>query len=152
PVGPGYEGEAQDDASLGAAAEAIGYPILIKPSAGGGGKGMRAVRDPGRLADELAAARREASRAFGDDRLILERLLEGARHLEVQVLFDAQGYGIHLGERDCSTQRRNQKIVEESPGPSVSAELHERLGAAALTMASAVGYVGAGTVEFLVTD
>src|SRR5206468_5320280 len=110
----------QDDASLAAAAEAIGYPILIKPSAGGGGKGMRVVRDPARLPDELAAARREASRAFGDDRLILERLLERAWHVEVQVLFDAHGSGIHLGERDCSTQRRNQKIIEESPGPSVS--------------------------------
>jgi excisionase family DNA binding protein len=152
PVVLGYDEEAQDDASLTAAAGAIGFPILIKPSAGGGGKGMRVVRDPVRLPDELAAARREASRAFGDDRLILERLLEGARHVEVQVLFDAHGNGIHLGERDCSTQRRNQKIVEESPGPSVSPDLRERLGAAALAVASAVGYVGAGTVEFLVTD
>jgi acetyl-CoA/propionyl-CoA carboxylase, biotin carboxylase, biotin carboxyl carrier protein len=152
PVVPGYDGEAQVDASLGEAAARIGYPILIKPSAGGGGKGMRVAREPGRLPDELAAARREASRAFGDDRLILERLLEGARHVEVQVLFDAHGNGIHLGERDCSTQRRNQKIVEESPGPSVSPELRDRLGAAALAVSSAVGYVSAGTVEFLVTD
>jgi excisionase family DNA binding protein len=151
-VVPGYDDMAQDDPSLAAAAGAIGYPILIKPSAGGGGKGMRIVREPAGLPDELAAARREASRAFGDDRLILERLLEGARHVEVQVLFDANGNGIQLGERDCSTQRRNQKIVEESPGPSVSSELRERLGAAALAVASAVGYVSAGTVEFLVTD
>jgi 3-methylcrotonyl-CoA carboxylase alpha subunit len=152
PVVPGYDGEAQDDGSLGAAAAAIGYPVLVKPSAGGGGKGMRIVRDPTRLADELGSARREASRAFGDDRLILERLLEGARHVEVQVLFDSHGDGIHLGERDCSAQRRNQKIVEESPGPSVSAELRERLGAAAVQVAAAVGYVSAGTVEFLLTE
>ena len=151
PVVPGYDGPAQDDGTLGAAAAAIGYPVLVKPSAGGGGKGMRIVRDPAKLADELASARREAGRAFGDDRLILERLLEGARHVEVQVLFDAHGNGIHLGERDCSAQRRNQKIVEESPGPSVSAELRERLGAAAIRVAAAVGYVSAGTVEFLLT-
>jgi 3-methylcrotonyl-CoA carboxylase alpha subunit len=152
PVVPGYDGDAQDDATLAAAATQIGYPILIKPSAGGGGKGMRAVREPGRLSDELAAARREASRAFGDDRLILERLLEGARHVEVQVLFDAHGNGVHLGERDCSAQRRNQKVVEESPGPSISDALRDRLGSAALEVAAAVGYVSAGTVEFLVTD
>jgi excisionase family DNA binding protein len=152
PVVPGYDGDAQDDASLAAAANDIGYPVLVKPSAGGGGKGMRVVRDPGRLAEELASARREASRAFGDDRLILERLLEGARHVEVQVLFDGHGNGIHLGERDCSAQRRNQKIVEEAPGPSVTPALREQLGAAAMEVAAAVGYVSAGTVEFLVTD
>ena len=152
PVVPGYDEAGQDDGALAAAAAAIGYPVLIKPSAGGGGKGMRIVREPTRLPEELASARREASRAFGDDRLILERLLEGARHLEVQVLFDAHGHGIHLGERDCSAQRRNQKIVEESPGPSVSGELRERLGSAALRVAAAVDYVSAGTVEFLVTD
>ena len=152
PVVPGYDGDAQDDATLAGAAAEIRYPVLIKPSAGGGGKGMRVVRDPARLSEELASARREAGRAFGDDRVILERLLEGARHVEVQVLFDAHGKGIHLGERDCSAQRRNQKIVEESPGPSVTTELRERLGAAALDVAGAVGYVSAGTVEFLVTD
>ncbi len=152
PVVPGYDGEAQDDATLVAEAGRIGLPVLIKPSAGGGGKGMRVVREAAQLPDELAAARREASRAFGDDRLILERLLVGARHVEVQVLFDARGNGIHLGERDCSTQRRNQKIIEESPAPSVSPELRRRLGEAALEVAAAVGYVGAGTVEFLLTD
>jgi excisionase family DNA binding protein len=152
PVTPGYDGEAQDDATLAAEAAAIGYPILVKPSAGGGGKGMRTVREPAQLTEELASARREAGRAFGDDRLILERLLEGARHVEVQVLFDAHGNGIHLGERDCSAQRRSQKIVEESPAPSVSSALRERLGSAALEVAGAVGYVSAGTVEFLVTD
>jgi excisionase family DNA binding protein len=152
PVVPGYDGEAQDDEALAAAATEIGYPLLIKPSAGGGGKGMRIVRESPRLPDEFAAARREGLRAFGDDRLILERLLGGARHVEVQVVFDAHGHGIHLGERDCSAQRRNQKILEESPGPAVSAGLRERLGSAALEVAGAVGYVGAGTVEFLVTD
>jgi acetyl-CoA/propionyl-CoA carboxylase biotin carboxyl carrier protein len=152
PVVPGYDGDAQDDAALAAAAAKIGYPVLIKPSAGGGGKGMRIVREAGEISDHLTSARREASRAFGDDRLILERLLQGARHVEVQVLFDAHGNGVHLGERDCSTQRRNQKIVEESPGPSVTSDLRERLGAAALAVAAAVGYVSAGTVEFLVTD
>ena len=152
PVAPGYDGDAQDDMTLTAAALEIGYPILVKPSAGGGGKGMRVVRDPARMEEELAAARREAGRAFADERLILERLLEGARHVEVQVLFDANGGRVHLGERDCSAQRRNQKVVEESPGPSVSAATRERLGSAALEVAGAVGYVGAGTVEFLVTD
>jgi excisionase family DNA binding protein len=152
PVVPGYDGDAQDDESLALEARRIGLPILVKPSAGGGGKGMRIVREEARLVEELASARREASRAFGDDRLILERLLEGARHVEVQVLFDAHGHGIHLGERDCSAQRRNQKIVEESPAPSVSTELRARMGEAALTVAAAVGYVNAGTVEFLLTD
>jgi acetyl/propionyl-CoA carboxylase alpha subunit len=149
---PGYDGADQDDATLSAAAEGIGYPLLVKPSAGGGGKGMRSVDGPEQLIDALGAARREAAGAFGDDRLILERRLTGARHVEVQVLFDAHGHGIHLGERDCSAQRRNQKIVEESPAPSVSTELRERMGAAALAVAAAVGYVGAGTVEFLVVD
>jgi excisionase family DNA binding protein len=150
PVLAGYDGAAQDDATLIAAAERIGYPLLVKPSAGGGGKGMRAVHDRTQLVDALGGARREAHGAFGDDRLILERLLGGARHVEVQVLFDMHGRGLHLGERDCSAQRRNQKIVEEAPAPSVSDELRERMGAAALAVAAAVGYVGAGTVEFLV--
>jgi excisionase family DNA binding protein len=152
PVLPGYDGRAQDDATLVAAAEAIGYPLLIKPSAGGGGKGMRAVEAPAKLIDALGAARREAAGAFGDDRVILERLLTGSRHVEVQVLFDLHRRGIHLGERDCSAQRRNQKIVEEAPAPSVSDDLRERMGAAALAVAAAVGYAGAGTVEFLLTD
>ncbi len=152
PVAPGYDGEAQDDATLGLAASHIGFPLLVKPSAGGGGKGMRVVRFAGELPDALAAARREARGAFGDDRLILERLFEGARHVEVQVLFDAHGSGVHLGERDCSAQRRNQKVLEESPAASVSPELRERMGAAALAVAAAVGYVNAGTVEFLLTD
>ncbi len=152
PVLPGYDGTDQADATLSAAATRIGYPIVIKPSAGGGGKGMHVVREPARLVDVLAAARREAAAAFGDDRLVLERLAEGARHVEVQVLFDAHGNGIHLGERDCSLQRRHQKILEETPSPAVDAELRARLTEAALTLGRAVGYVSAGTCEFLVTD
>ncbi|HEX2193834.1 MAG TPA: biotin carboxylase N-terminal domain-containing protein [Candidatus Limnocylindria bacterium] len=149
---PGYDGPDQDDATLIAAAHRIGLPLLVKPSAGGGGKGMHLVRGADELPDALAAARREAERAFGDARLILERLLDGARHVEVQVLFDAEGAGVHLGERDCSAQRRNQKIVEEAPGPAVDAALRERMGQAALQVARAVGYVSAGTVEFLLDD
>jgi len=152
PIIRGYEGDAQDDSALAAAAERIGYPLLVKPSAGGGGKGMRVVREPTALSEALGSARREAHRSFGDDRLILERYLAGSRHVEVQVLFDGHGGGVHLGERDCSAQRRNQKIVEEAPAPTVSKELRERLGAAALKVAAAVGYVSAGTVEMLLTD
>jgi excisionase family DNA binding protein len=111
PVLPGYDGTAQDDETLRREAERIGLPLLIKPSAGGGGKGMRVVRDQRRLADELSASRREAARAFGVDRLILERYVDGPRHVEIQVLFDRHGYGVSLGERDCSTQRRQQKVV-----------------------------------------
>jgi excisionase family DNA binding protein len=152
PVLPGYDGSAQDDATLLAEAQRIGFPLLVKPSAGGGGKGMRIVRDPASLTDELAASRREAKRAFGDDRLILERYLDGPRHVEIQVLFDAHGQGVSLGERDCSTQRRQQKIVEEAPAPSVTPEIRRRMGEAALAVARSVGYVNAGTVEFLLTD
>ena len=152
PVLPGYDGEAQDDATLRAEAAGVGYPLLVKPAAGGGGKGMRVVREASGLDEALAGARREAGRSFADDRLILERLLDGPRHVEIQVLFDAGGAGVHLGERDCSAQRRNQKIVEESPGPSIDAELRDPMGSAALRVAAAVGYIGAGTVEFLVAN
>ena len=113
---------------------------------------MRIVREPGRLPDGLAAARREATAAFGDDRLILERLVEGGRHVEIQVLFDATGHGVHLGERDCSVQRRHQKVLEEAPSPAVDDALRRRLGDAALALGRAVGYVGAGTCEFLVDE
>ena len=113
---------------------------------------MRTVREPDRLVDALAAARREATAAFGDDRLVLERLIEGGRHVEIQVLFDAHGGGVQLGERDCSIQRRHQKVLEETPSPAVGAALRQRLGDAALTLARAVGYVSAGTCEFLVDD
>jgi len=152
PVLPGYDGEDQADATLVAEAQRIGYPLLVKPSAGGGGKGMRLVRAVAELPESLAAARREAGRSFGDVRLILERYLVGPRHVEVQVLFDRHGSGIHLGERDCSAQRRNQKIVEEAPAPSVTPKLRERMGEAALRVAAAVGYVSAGTVEMLLAD
>jgi len=152
PTLPGYDDDDQSDRALTNAADAIGYPVLIKPAAGGGGKGMREVREPERLPDSLAAARREATAAFGDDRLILERLVEGGRHVEIQVLFDAHGNGVHLGERDCSLQRRHQKVLEETPSPMVDAALRARLGAAALTLGRAVGYVSAGTCEFLVDD
>ncbi len=152
PTVPGYDGDAQDDGTLSAEAERIGYPLLIKPSAGGGGKGMRAVGQAEELPEALAAARREAHRSFADDRLILERFLAGSRHVEVQVLFDAHGNGVHLGERDCSAQRRNQKIVEEAPAPSVTPELRAGMGEAALSVARAAGYMSAGTVEMLLTD
>ncbi len=152
PTIPGYDGAAQDDATLGVEAGRIGYPVLVKPSAGGGGKGMRVVARAEDLVDALASARREAERSFGDGRLILERYLPGARHVEVQVLFDEHGNGIHLGERDCSAQRRNQKIVEEAPAPSVTPDLRARMGDAALAVASAAGYASAGTVEMLLTD
>jgi excisionase family DNA binding protein len=152
PVPPGYDDVDQSEETLTAAAERIGIPLLIKPAAGGGGKGMRTVRDLGRLPTELAAARREAASAFGDDRLILERLVEGARHVEIQVLFDRHGAGVHLGERDCSIQRRHQKVLEEAGSPAVDAALRDRMGAAALTLALAVDYESAGTCEFLLDD
>ena len=152
PVLPGYDDSDQSDAALNAAADHIGYPVLVKPSAGGGGKGMRTVRDDAAFLDALASARREATAAFGDDRLILERLVEGGRHIEIQVLFDAHGNGVHLGERDCSIQRRHQKVLEEAPSPAIDDGLRARLGEAALTLARAVGYVSAGTCEFLVDD
>jgi acetyl-CoA/propionyl-CoA carboxylase biotin carboxyl carrier protein len=134
------------------AASRIGVPLLIKPAAGGGGKGMRTVRALDRLPTELAAARREAMAAFADDRLILERLVEGARHVEIQVLFDRHGNGIHLGERDCSIQRRHQKVLEEAGSPAVDAALRSRMGEAAVGLARAIGYEGAGTCEFLLDD
>ena len=152
PVLPGYDDPDQSDATLTAAAKRIGYPLLVKPSAGGGGKGMRTVRDAAALPDALASARREGTAAFGDDRLILERLVEGGRHVEIQVLFDGDGNGVHLGERDCSIQRRHQKVLEEAPSPGIDDALRARLGEAALTLARTVGYVSAGTCEFLVDD
>ena len=148
----GYDDADQSDAALLEAAGAIGVPLLIKPAAGGGGKGMRTVRDLGALPQDLAAARREAVAAFGDDRLVLERRIEGARHVEVQVLFDAAGHGVHLGERDCSLQRRHQKILEETPSPGIDAAQRAGLTEAALRLAAAVGYVSAGTCEFLVDE
>ncbi|HVQ22572.1 MAG TPA: biotin carboxylase N-terminal domain-containing protein, partial [Candidatus Saccharimonadia bacterium] len=152
PVLPGYDGRGQSDAILRREAGRTGYPILLKPSAGGGGKGMHVVRSAADLREALAVARREAQTAFGDDRLILERYLDRPRHVEVQVLLDGHGRGIHLGERDCSLQRRHQKVIEEAPAPGVAPGLRGTLGEAALRLAQAAGYVGAGTAEFLLTD
>jgi len=149
PVLPGYDGADQDPALLQREAARIGYPLMVKAAAGGGGRGMRLVRDAGGLLDALAAAGAEAAAAFGDARLLLERAVSGARHVEIQVFADSHGRTIHLGERDCSLQRRHQKIIEEAPSPVVSPALRRRMGDAAVAVARAVGYVGAGTVEFL---
>ncbi len=131
-------------------ASAIGFPLLVKAAAGGGGKGMRIVRDPADFAEALAAARREAKSAFGDDTILVERYVEHGRHVEVQVLADAHGNVVHLFERDCSTQRRHQKVLEEAPAPTISAEVRRVLTESAVALAKEVGYVNAGTVEFLV--
>jgi acetyl-CoA/propionyl-CoA carboxylase biotin carboxyl carrier protein len=149
---PGYDDADQTDKALTRAAQRIGVPLIVKPSAGGGGKGMRIVRNLAALPDALAAARREAQTAFGDDRRILERYLEGPRHVEIQVLFDAHGGGVHLGERDCSLQRRHQKVIEETPSPGLDPRVRARMADAALRLATAVGYRSAGTCEFLVAD
>ncbi len=150
PCVPGYLGDDQSDAALAAEAERVGYPLLVKAVAGGGGRGMRLVRAAGELADALAGARREAASAFGDGTLMLERLVTDGRHIEIQVFADAHGHVVHLGERDCSAQRRRQKVIEESPSPFVDATLRAAMGADAVAAARAVGYVGAGTVEFIV--
>ncbi|CAN5737665.1 acetyl-CoA carboxylase biotin carboxylase subunit [soil metagenome] len=152
PVLPGYDGADVSNERLATEAARIGYPLLVKPSAGGGGKGMHVVRRPDDLAETLARARREAASSFGDDRLILERYLERPRHVEIQLLLDGHGNGVHLGERDCSLQRRHQKVIEEAPSPAVDAGLRERLGNAALRLARSAGYEGAGTAEFLLDD
>jgi 3-methylcrotonyl-CoA carboxylase alpha subunit len=149
PVVPGYDGDEQDGASLLAAAREVGFPLMLKASAGGGGKGMRVVRDVSGWDAALAGARREADAAFGDTRMIIERYVTEPRHVEVQIIGDRQGHIVHLFERECSIQRRHQKIIEESPSPVVDQPLRERLTAAALAAASAVDYVNAGTVEFL---
>ena len=148
PVVPGYQ-DSQDTATLAAEAERLGYPLLIKASAGGGGKGMRLVEDSGGFETALAAARREAAAAFGEDDVLLEKFLTRPKHLEVQILADTHGRTLSLFERDCSVQRRHQKVVEEAPGPSVDEALRARMGEAAVAAAQAVGYVGAGTVEFI---
>jgi 3-methylcrotonyl-CoA carboxylase alpha subunit len=149
PTVPGYYSDRQDDEALVRAAERLGYPLMIKASAGGGGKGMRAVDDPAAFRAALAAARREAKAAFGDDSVFLERLLVNPRHIEFQILADRDGQTIHLGERDCSIQRRHQKVVEESPSVVLTAARRAEMGAAAVRAAQAAGYVNAGTVEFL---
>jgi len=149
PLVPGYHGENQDDAFLAAEAGKIGYPVLIKASAGGGGKGMRIVTAPGEFAAALEGARREAKSAFGDDRVLIERYLDRPRHIEIQVFGDTHGNVIHLFERDCSVQRRHQKVLEEAPAPGMPAGRRKSMGDAAVAAAKAIGYVGAGTVEFI---
>ena len=149
PVLPGYDGPDHADAALCEAARAVGFPVMVKAAAGGGGRGMRLVRTEAELPAALRAARAEAAGAFGDDRLILERALLAPRHVEVQVFGDAHGHLLHLGERDCSVQRRHQKIVEETPAPGLSEDVRARLGEAAVRAAATVAYTGAGTVEFL---
>ncbi|MBL8926554.1 MAG: ATP-grasp domain-containing protein [Pseudonocardia sp.] len=150
PVVPGSDGAGLTDAELARAVARIGYPVLLKPSAGGGGKGMREVHRPDALADALASARRAARGAFGDDTLLVERLVTTPRHIEIQVLADTQGHVIHIGERECSLQRRHQKILEEAPSPLLTPAQRAAMGAAACAAARACGYTGAGTVEFIV--
>ena len=146
---PGYHGEDQDAAALEAAAARIGYPVLVKASAGGGGRGMRIVTSAGELAPAVDSARREAAAAFGDGRLLIEKYLARPRHVEVQVFGDSHGAMLHLFERDCSIQRRHQKVLEEAPAPGLPDEVRAALGETAVRAARAVGYIGAGTVEFI---
>jgi len=149
PVVPGYQ-ESQTDADLMAAAQAIGFPLLVKATAGGGGKGMRIIHAPAELSHALESARREALNAFGDDRIYLEKLIEQPHHIEFQVFADHHGNAVHLFERECSVQRRHQKIVEETPSPLLDDALRRRMGEAAVAAVRAVGYTNAGTLEFLV--
>jgi acetyl/propionyl-CoA carboxylase alpha subunit len=149
PTIPGYDGDGQGAPGMLKHAKKIGFPVMIKAAAGGGGRGMRLVESADRFAEAAESARREAERSFGDGRLILERAIVGGRHIEVQLLADTHGNAVHLGERDCSVQRRHQKVIEETPSPAVGEELRARMGDAALEIARAVNYSNAGTVEFL---
>jgi acetyl/propionyl-CoA carboxylase alpha subunit len=149
PIVPGYDGEDQSIETLSKSAEAIGLPVLIKASAGGGGKGMRVVRDASELREAIESAGREAEKAFGDGTLLLEKYIDRARHVEVQILGDHNGHLIHLFERECSIQRRHQKIIEESPSPAVTPQLRNRICEAAVAAGRAIGYTNAGTVEFI---
>ncbi|KMN23545.1 acetyl/propionyl/methylcrotonyl-CoA carboxylase subunit alpha [Pseudomonas helleri] len=149
PLVPGYHGEAQDLETFRVAAERIGYPVLLKATAGGGGKGMKVVEDVSQLADALASAQREALSSFGDARMLVEKYVLKPRHVEIQVFADQHGNCLYLNERDCSIQRRHQKVVEEAPAPGLSAEQRRAMGESAVRAAQAIGYVGAGTVEFL---
>ncbi len=149
PVVPGLTPPNQSDESIAASVRSVGFPVLLKPSEGGGGIGMKAVRDETELADAVSQARREALAAFGDGTLYVERLIERPRHVEVQVLADHHGHVVHLFERECSVQRRHQKVLEESPCPVMTPALRQRMGAAAVSLATAAGYRNAGTVEFL---
>ena len=150
PLVPGYHGSDQSPKKLAGAAKKIGFPVLIKASAGGGGRGMRIVRTAAEFTEALDSARREAQGAFGDDRVILEKYLERPRHIEVQVFGDTHGNLVHLFERDCSLQRRYQKVIEEAPAPGMSEARRAAIGAVAIAAAKSIDYVGAGTVEFIV--
>ena len=152
PCVPGYHGAAQDLDTFTAQAEQVGYPLMVKASAGGGGRGMRLVQSAGELAAALESARSEAESAFGHGELLLERAIERARHVEIQIFADSHGNALHLGERDCSIQRRHQKVIEEAPSPALSQETRAAMGAAAVAAAQAIGYEGAGTVEFLLAE
>ncbi len=152
PLVPGYHGEAQDVETFRTASNAIGYPVLLKAAAGGGGKGMKVVEVESELAEALASAQREAQSSFGDSRMLVEKYVLKPRHVEIQVFADQQGNCLYLNERDCSIQRRHQKVVEEAPAPGLSAELRRAMGEAAVKAAQAIGYVGAGTVEFLLDE
>jgi 3-methylcrotonyl-CoA carboxylase alpha subunit len=149
PLVPGYHGEAQDDATLAAAADKVGFPLLVKASAGGGGRGMRIVRSPSELAPAVVSAKREAKAAFGDDRMLIEKFVENPRHIEVQIIGDSHGNLLSLFERECTLQRRHQKVIEEAPSPTLDAAQREAVCAAARKAAAAVDYVGAGTIEFV---
>jgi len=151
PVVPGFQQENADDSAFVQAANEIGYPVLVKASGGGGGKGMRVVEQADDLLDALASARREADNAFGDARVFLEKYIESAHHIEIQVFGDTHGNTVHLFERECSSQRRHQKVIEESPSPLLDEATRAKMGAAAVAAAQAVGYTNAGTVEFIVT-
>jgi len=152
PLVPGYHGADQNPGLLRSAAERIGWPVLIKASAGGGGKGMKVVTGPDEFADQLASAKREAAASFGDDRVLIEKYLTRPRHVEIQVFADGHGNCVYLFERDCSIQRRHQKVVEEAPAPRMDPAIRRRMGEAAVAAAKAIGYVGAGTVEFLLDE
>jgi 3-methylcrotonyl-CoA carboxylase alpha subunit len=152
PLVPGYHGEAQDVETFRKAAEQIGYPVLLKAAAGGGGKGMKVVERESELAEALASAQREAQSSFGDSRMLVEKYVLKPRHVEIQVFADQHGSCLYLNERDCSIQRRHQKVVEEAPAPGLSPELRRAMGEAAVKAAQAIGYVGAGTVEFLLDE
>ena len=152
PIVPGFQAETASDEEWLSQAERIGYPIMVKASGGGGGKGIRVVTSPDDLLESIQSAQREAKQAFNDPRVFLERYIENGRHIEIQVLADTHGNTVHLFERECSTQRRHQKIIEESPSPIVSEIMRAEMGASAVSAAQAVGYTNAGTVEFIATD
>lgn len=152
PVVPGYHGDNQDVKFLKEQAEKIGYPVLIKAIKGGGGKGMRIVRSPSEFEEMLESSKRESIKSFGDDKVLIEKYLERPRHVEVQVFADRHDNVVHLFERDCSVQRRHQKVIEEAPGPGLTEEIRAQLGAKAVAAARAVGYENAGTVEFIMDN